>query len=232
MGVILPLTVSGFEVKRKKAYNQNLVLTPLPLPKIVFPQIPILSRSFVIFAAMEENGNWKTLSTREVYDNPWIAIHEDEVINPGGGKGIYGKVLFKNKAIGIVPLDHEGNTWLVGQYRYTLKEYSWEIPMGGGPLGISPLESAKRELKEETGLTAEKWENIMRIHTSNSVTDEEGFIFMAQELTQGETAFEESEDITIKKVPFSEAIEMVMDGKITDCMSIAGLLKVARLLGR
>lgn len=210
---------------------QNPVLTPLPLPKIVFIQKHILSSSFAIFVAMEENGNWKTLSTREVYDNPWIAIHEDEVINPGGGKGIYGKVLFKNKAIGIIPIDHEGNTWLVGQYRYTLKEYSWEIPMGGGPLGISPLESAKRELKEETGLTAEKWENIMRIHTSNSVTDEEGFIFLAGELTQGETAFEQSEELSIKKLPLSEAIAMVMEGQITDSLSIAGLLKVARLRG-
>lgn len=180
---------------------------------------------------MEENGNWKTLSTKAIYDNPWIAVYEDQIINPGGGKGIYGKVYFKNKAIGIIPLDDHGNTWLVGQYRYTLKEYSWEIPMGGGPLDTSPLESAQRELKEETGLTAQNWENIMRIHTSNSVTDEEGFVFLARSLTEGETEFEQSEDLCIKKLPLKEAVDMVMEGKITDSISIAGLLKVARMLG-
>lgn len=181
---------------------------------------------------MEEKGNWKTLSTRQVYDNPWIALHEDQVINPGGGKGVYGKICFKNKAIGIIPIDEQGNTWLVGQYRYTLKEYSWEIPMGGGPLEISPLESAKRELKEETGLTAQSWENIMRIHTSNSVTDEEGFVFLARNLTEGETEFEQSEDLSIQKLPLTQAINMVMEGKITDSISIAGLLKVGRMLNK
>lgn len=191
-----------------------------------------LSPSFLIFAAMENIANpWRTISTKEIYNNPWITVHEDQVINPGGGEGIYGRVLFKNKAIGIIPIDEEGNTWLVGQYRYTLNEYSWEIPMGGGSIDIEALESAKRELKEETGLTAQKWQNIMRIHTSNSVTNEEGFVFLAQELTQGETEFEESEDLQILKLPFKKAIQMVMDQKITDSLSIAGLLKAARILG-
>ncbi len=173
---------------------------------------------------------WKKLSEKIIYDNPWINVQEHQVINPSGGKGIYGKVSFKNKAIGIIPVDEEGNTWLVGQYRYTLEEYSWEIPMGGGPLDEGILEAAKRELKEETGLTAEKWTNIMRIHTSNSVTDEEGFIFLAQELLQGETDFEDTEDLKIWKLPFADAVEMVMSGKITDSLSIAGILKVERLI--
>lgn len=190
----------------------------------------IFSNSFRIFAAMEKNNNpWKTLSSKKIYDNPWITVHEHQVINPGGGNGIYGKVSFKSKAIGIIPIDEEGNTWLVGQYRYTLNEYSWEIPMGGGPNEVDVLISAKRELKEETGLSASKWENIMRIHTSNSVTDEEGFVFLATELTQGETEFEESEDLEILKLPLEEAVQMVMDQKITDSLSIAGLLKVARI---
>ncbi len=180
---------------------------------------------------MEEIDNpWKTLSTKEIYDNPWITVHEHQVINPGGGNGIYGKVSFKNIAIGIIPIDEQGNTWLVGQYRYTLNEYSWEIPMGGGDMKVDALTSAQRELKEETGLSAAKWENIMRIHTSNSVTDEEGFVFLATELTQGETEFEESEDLEILKLPLKEAIQMVMDQKITDSLSIAGLLKVGRIL--
>lgn len=174
---------------------------------------------------------WQTLASKPVYQNPWISVREDNVINPKGGAGIYGVVSFKNKALGIIPLDEENNTYLIGQYRYALNEYSWEIPMGGGLLEIDRLESAKRELKEETGFTAEKWTEIARIHTSNSVTDEEGFVYLAQDLTAGETEFEETEDLQLKKLPLKEAIEMVMRNEITDSISIAGLLKVARMVG-
>ncbi|MGY6743299.1 MAG: NUDIX domain-containing protein [Cecembia sp.] len=178
-----------------------------------------------------ENNPWTTKSKQVIYENPWIVLEEHQVINPSGKDGIYGKVSFKNKALGIIPLDQNGNTWLVGQYRYTLNEYSWEIPMGGGPIEKGILDSAKRELKEETGLTAEKWTEIMRIHTSNSVTDEEGFIFLAEGLTEGETEFEETEDLKVIKLPLQEAIQKVMVGEITDAISIAGLLKIARLKG-
>jgi 8-oxo-dGTP pyrophosphatase MutT (NUDIX family) len=176
------------------------------------------------------NNPWKTLSTRHVYDNNWILLEEHQVINPAGGNGIYGKVHFKNKAIGVVPLDDHGNTWLVGQHRYTLNAYSWEIPEGGCPLGTLPLDSAKRELQEETGITASHWLEVMKFHTSNSVTDEEGFIFLAEGLTFGKNSLEETEaDLVVKKLPFSEVLEMVMNGEITDCMSVAAILKVARL---
>ena len=172
---------------------------------------------------------WQTKSHREVYDNPWITVHEDRVINPRGGAGMYGWVHFKNKAIGIVPVDEQLNTWLVGQYRYTLNEYSWEIPMGGGANDHDPLESARRELKEETGLTADQWQKIMRIHTSNSVTDEEGFIYLAQQLTLGEPEFDDTEDLRIRKLPLADAVAMVLDSQITDAISISGILRVARL---
>jgi 8-oxo-dGTP pyrophosphatase MutT (NUDIX family) len=176
------------------------------------------------------NNPWTTLTTREVYTNKWIHVTEHDVLNPAGGKGIYGKVHFKNKAIGIIPVDNDGNTWLVGQYRYTLNAYSWEIPEGGGAMDTEPLDAAKRELKEETGLTANKWTLLMRIHTSNSVTDEEGFVFLAEDLTQGEDDREETEaDLVVKKLSLQEAVSMVMDGKITDSISVAGLLKVARM---
>lgn len=175
-------------------------------------------------------NNWKKLSTRRIYNNPWITIEEDQVINPRGGEGIYGKVLFKNYALGIIPLDENLNTWLVGQWRYTLGEYSWEIPMGGGDKSKSPLESAQRELLEETGLTAGKWTEIMKIHTSNSVTDEEGYAYLAEDLTMGETAFDETEDLQIRKLPFREVVDMVMKGEITDGITIAAVLKAARLL--
>jgi ADP-ribose pyrophosphatase len=179
---------------------------------------------------MINKNPWKTLEKKTVYQNQWISLEEHQVINPAGKPGIYGKVLFKNKALGIIPVDDEGFTWLVGQYRYTLEEYSWEIPMGGGLLDKDPLENAQRELKEETGITARRWEKIMRIHTSNSVTDEEGFVFLARELTFGDTEFEETEELHIRKIKLSEAVEMVMEGNITDSISVAGLLKAEKLL--
>lgn len=174
---------------------------------------------------------WKTKKITPVYENPWIRVEHHEVINPSGKEGIYGKAHFKNKAIAIVPIDKEGNTWLVGQYRYTLDTYSWEIPMGGGPLGSDTLDSARRELKEETGLNASAWTLLQEIHTSNSVTDEAGYIFLAEDLELGEPEFEDTEDISILKIPFTEALEWVISGKITDSLSVIGILLVARKLG-
>jgi ADP-ribose pyrophosphatase len=179
---------------------------------------------------MTENP-WHTLKVSTVYENPWIRMEHHDIVNPSGKDGIYGVVHFKNRAIGIIPIDREGNTWLIGQYRYALNEYSWEIPMGGGPNELDLLDSAKRELKEETGLMAKKWTLIMKIHTSNSVTDEQGFVYMAEDLTQGETEFDETEVLQIRKLPFPVALDMVMSGEITDSLSIAGILKAARILG-
>ena len=169
--------------------------------------------------------SWKKLSSQTMYDNPWMTVYEDEVINPGGGRNDYGWVHFKNRAIAIVPIDEAGNTWLVGQQRFTLDTYSWELPMGGGPLDESPLAAAKRELKEETGLTAERWTELMFLHTSNSITDEEGYVFVAEGLTQGETEFEETEDLAVRKLPLAEAVELVNSGEITDAITIAALLR-------
>lgn len=171
---------------------------------------------------------WKTVSETIAYDNPWIQVSHRTVINPGGGNGIYGVVSFKNLAIGIVPIDDEGFTWLVGQYRYTLNAYSWEIPEGGGPKGEEPLETAKRELLEETGLVANDWQLLCPIHTSNSVTDEYGLIFMARDLHQAEASPEETEQLIVWKLPLSEAIAMIERGEITDSLSIAGLLMAGR----
>jgi 8-oxo-dGTP pyrophosphatase MutT (NUDIX family) len=178
----------------------------------------------------ERKNPWTTLSGEEKYDNRWINVTEFHVLNPSGGRGIYGKVHFKNKAIGIIPLDEEGNTWLVGQYRYTLNEFHWEIPEGGAPLNELPIEAAKRELKEETGLSAKKWSTLSRLHTSNSVTDEEGFVFLAEDLEAGESQLEDTEaDLRVWKLPLKDAIEMVTNGEITDSMSVIGLLTLARL---
>ena len=182
-------------------------------------------------ASLDEDHNpWQVLSTEVKYHNPWISVREDQVVNPGGGQGIYGVVTMKNKALGIVPVDAQGNTWLVGQYRYPLGEYSWEIPMGGGPVELDILESAQRELREETGLSARRWTNIARLHTSNSVTDEEGFVFLAEDLEHGDVEPEETEDLRLWKLPLTDAVRMVMDNRITDAVSVAGLLKAEKVL--
>lgn len=150
------------------------------------------------------------------------------MINPGSKPGIYGKIHFKNKAIGILPIDKDGNTWLVGQWRYPLNEWSWEIPEGGGPIGSDPLESAKRELKEEAGLTAKRWTMIQRTYLSNSVSDEEALIYLAEDLEEGVHDREETEaDMVVQKLPFEEAHQMVLDGRITDSISVMAILRVA-----
>jgi 8-oxo-dGTP pyrophosphatase MutT (NUDIX family) len=169
---------------------------------------------------------WQRKSTRIVYENDWMQVREDEVINPGGGRNQYGHVHFKNRAVAIIALDDEMNTWLVGQERYTLGEYSWELPMGGAPIPEGPLVAARRELLEETGISAEHWAELMRLHTSNSITDELGFVFIATGLTIGETSFEETEDLTIRRLPVEDAVQMVLDGEITDAISVAALLRL------
>ncbi len=178
----------------------------------------------------QEGNSWVSLSSEVKYDNPWIELTEYQVLNPSGNKGIYGVVRFKNLAIGVLPLDEDRNTWLVGQWRFPLKAYSWEIPEGGGPLGIDPLDSAKRELKEETGLIAKKYTELGRIHTSNSVCDESGILYLAQDLELTESEPEENEDLVVKKLPFEEAYRMVMDGRITDSLSMTAILKAKILI--
>lgn len=169
---------------------------------------------------------WQTLSETKIYDNPWISLTEYKVINPGGGQGIYGKVHFKNLAIGIIVLDEDYCTWLVGQYRYPLGQYSWEIPEGGGPVHENPLKSAQRELLEETGIIARSWMEIQKMHLSNSVSDELAIIYLARDLSFGDASPEETEQLAIQKMPYNQAYDMVMSGEITDSMSVAAILKV------
>lgn len=180
---------------------------------------------------MDESVNpWQIKGQREVYQNPWIGLTEYQVINPSGGEGIYGKIHFKNCAIAVVPLDDDFNTWLVGQYRFTLNQYSWEIPEGGAPDGEPPLEAAKRELLEETGLKAEKWQVIQTLHLSNSVSDEFGIIYLARKLSEHQSCPEETEQLAIKKMKFDEAYRLVVDGTITDSLSVAAILKVKLMM--
>lgn len=179
---------------------------------------------------MNKKNPWTTKSNKEIYNNPWIKVVENQVINPSGNNGIYGVVHFKNIAVGIVPIDKDGFTYLVGQYRYTHNSYEWEIPMGGGLKDTPTLASAKRELLEETGLKAKTWKIILESQVSNSVTDEISITYLATKLTQHTPIPEETEELAIKKLHIIEAIEMALNGKIKDLISIASLLKVDYLL--
>ncbi len=171
-------------------------------------------------------GGWLTHGVRRVYENPWIEVDEHRVTTPGGSPGIYGVVSFRSIAIGIVPVDWEGRTTLVGQYRYPLDAYSWEIPEGGGRPDVSPQESAARELAEETGLRAARWHEFLRLHTSNSVTNELGILYLAWDLSEGSAAPEDTEELAIRRLPLAEAIDLAMAGEVTDAMSLAALFKL------
>lgn len=178
----------------------------------------------------KKNNPWKTLSKVEKYDNAWINVVENQVINPSGGEGIYGVVHFKNIAVGIIPIDDEGNTYLIGQYRYTLNSFEWEIPMGGGKIEVDTLESAQRELLEETGIKAKKWEVILESQVSNSVTDEISITYLATNLSFEKAIPEATEQLYTKKLPIKRAIEMATSGEIKDLISIASLLKLNYLI--
>jgi 8-oxo-dGTP pyrophosphatase MutT (NUDIX family) len=168
---------------------------------------------------------WKKIGSKIIYDNPWISLTEFDVITPAGTQSIYGKVHFKNIAVGVIALDADNNTYLVGQYRFPLDLYSWEIPEGGCPEGTDWLEAAKRELKEETGFAANKWTEILQMHVSNSVSDEFAIVYVAQDLIAGEAEPEDTEELQLIKIPFNEAVQMVLEGKITDSISVAAILK-------
>jgi 8-oxo-dGTP pyrophosphatase MutT (NUDIX family) len=179
----------------------------------------------------EFDNPWTTVSSQPIYNNAWIAVREDQVIRPDGEPGIYGVVHMNNQAIGVVPMDADGNIYLVGQYRYTLDCYSWEIPEGGGDFNKDVLEEAQRELIEETGLVAARWELLGRVHLSNSVTDEEAFLYLATELTQREAQPEGTEDLQIRRVPLAKALRMVLASEITDSLSVIGILRCALRFG-
>lgn len=175
----------------------------------------------------DRRGPWRRKNTKVVYENPWIQVSHEEVVTPGGTEGVYGVVHFKGRAVGVLPVDGDGNTWLVGQTRYTLNTYTWEIPEGGAHAGESTLACARRELEEEVGLLAESVELLGHLHLSNSVTDELATFYLATGLAPGQQKLDATEDIQVRKLPLKEAVEMVLRGEITDAISVAALLRVA-----
>jgi 8-oxo-dGDP phosphatase len=168
---------------------------------------------------------WSVQTARTVYENPWLILRHYETLAPSGYAGIYGVVSYKNYAIAILPLHDNGEVTLIGQHRMPLADYSWELPEGGGPIGVDPLESAKRELREEAGLVAADWRQVLRFQLSNSITDERGFGFIATGLSAAEIEPDPTEVLQIARAPFREALDMAVSGEMTDAMTVAMLLR-------
>lgn len=172
-----------------------------------------------------DKNPWTILASNPIYENPWIAVTEHKVLNPAGNPGIYGTVHFKNQAVGVVPYE-DGYIWMVGQYRFPLEKFYWEIPEGGGPHGEDPADTARRELQEETGLIAHKVEPLIQMHLSNSVSDEWGIVYLATRLERGEASPEETEELQIRKMTLEEVYEEVEAGRITDSLTVGAIYKL------
>ncbi len=173
-----------------------------------------------------QRNPWTSLTAKTVFENPWVRVVDHEVLNPKKDPTKYGVIEFKNTAIGILALDSDDHIYLVGQWRYPLGIYSWEIPEGGGRKNVDPLLEAQRELKEETGVTAGSWRQLLSLHLSNSTTDEYAVVFLAEKLQQGEAEPEDSEVLNIQKVHYQKAYEMVKSGEITDAISVAAIQRL------
>jgi 8-oxo-dGTP pyrophosphatase MutT (NUDIX family) len=174
-----------------------------------------------------ETNPWRRVSRRVAYDNPWIEILHDDVIRPDGEPGIYGVVHFKHLAIGVVPMDAQDRVLLVGQFRYTMDHYSWEVPEGGGDFDEDPEAAARRELVEETGYRGGTWRELCRAELSNSVSDEITIMFVATDLEAGPASPEGTEQIEMRWVSFHEAMAMIREGDIRDAMTILALQQLA-----
>jgi len=172
---------------------------------------------------------WRRDARTERFANPFFRIFEDQAWNRRADRHFdYGIVSFRNRAVGILPLEPDGRVWLVGQHRYATNEFSWELPMGGVAPEMTLLDGAKKELKEETGLSAEHWEPLLPVvHLSNSVTDEAGAVFLARGLHEGTMAPEASEELWVITTPLEDAVAAALDGRITDSLTVAGLLAMA-----
>lgn len=182
---------------------------------------------------MTSRNPYVILSSERVYENRWITVTEHAIRKPRGGEGIYGVVHFKNRAVGVVPYA-DGKLWLVGQHRFPLDLYSWEIPEGGAPMDEDLEACARRELAEETGLLAGKLEKLFSMHLSNSVSDEVAHVYLATELSEGASHWEDTEELALRQVSVDELLEAVLAGDVTDGITVATAfrLKLMQLEGR
>jgi ADP-ribose pyrophosphatase YjhB (NUDIX family) len=175
---------------------------------------------------------WTKLSSKVVYQNPWITVREDQVLKPNGEPGIYG-VVEPRIATGVVAMTEKQEIYLVGQYRYPMDLYSWEIPEGGTEVGEDPLVAIKRELKEEAGITAKNWKQLgHELHLSNCFTNERAYLYLATDLEEGMSSPEDTEVLTVKKMPISQVFSMIQKGEIFDAMTVMGVMMVMSTLGK
>jgi 8-oxo-dGTP pyrophosphatase MutT (NUDIX family) len=179
-------------------------------------------------AQAREQSPFRVLSARQVYDNPWIQVNEHRILKPRGGEGIYGVVHFKNRAVGVVPYEN-GDVWIVGQYRFPLELYSWEIPEGGAPFDEDVEECARRELEEEAGLRAARLRKLFSMHLSNSVSDEIAHVYLATELSPGIAAPEDTEELRVRRIPLEELYSLVQAGTVTDAITVAAVFRMLLL---
>jgi 8-oxo-dGTP pyrophosphatase MutT (NUDIX family) len=178
-------------------------------------------------AFCEARDPWTRFKQKRLFENAWFTLESQDCLTPGGSPATYSWMHFKNRAVGVIPLHDDGTITLVGQYRYPLEQYSWELPEGGCPEGRTLIDAARMELSEETGLTAKTMEPFLKFHTSNSITDEYGELFLARGLTQGEAHPEDSEELRIRRVSLEALLDEIESGKITDAITIMGAQKLA-----
>jgi 8-oxo-dGTP pyrophosphatase MutT (NUDIX family) len=170
---------------------------------------------------------WRRGAERVVYENPWIRVSDHQATAPTGRPAQYGLVSFKNLAMAVLPLHDDGTVTIVGQNRFALADYSWEIPEGGSPRDEDPLEGARRELAEETGLAAREWRKVLQLQLSNSVTDERavGYVALGVHASDEERQLDDSEDLQLARVPFRELLDAVLAGHIEDALTVAMTLR-------
>ena len=178
----------------------------------------------------ESKNPWTLLKSQPIYENPWIKIRHDDVIHPNGVAGVFGIIEVKQTSVGVIPVDDDGYTYLVGQYRYPNENWFWEIPMGGVPHGESLEAGALRELEEETGLKAGRLQHIHKLHSLISISNSINETFLAFDLSLGQTKFDDAEQLKVKKILLKDAIKMAEQGEICDAISVAGLLRAKSIL--
>lgn len=176
---------------------------------------------------LQSHGDgWRVKTVERVHDNPWFAVDAYQAIAPTRADARYFMQVYKNVAVGVLPLHEDGTVTLVGQWRFCFGAYSWELPEGGAPLDEDPLDGAKRELREEAGLEAAEWRLVLRMDLSNASSDEIALGFLATGFTAATTAPDPTEQLSVARIPFREALRAAVAGEITDAITVAMLLRL------